>query len=158
MQTGYKIIIVTLLILFGSLLIANGACTIEWTRQGGIIVNGKKEVVTTTGDMVEVATQEEEDTIEKDRKGFLQAMSAINIIAGIFLFILAGYFVIPDTYEVIESKVRKVPVEQNFFKGSRAAAAAAAATQAKADFENAKAAYIAANMPKQLAAFPGDFE
>jgi hypothetical protein len=128
MQTAVKVIVIILLILFGAMLIANGACTIEWTRQGGIVVNGTTEVTTTSGQTVEIPTKEEEDLIAEGRKGFITAMSAINIIAGIFLFILAGYFVVPNYYEAVELKVRgkEKAGRQTFFKGSRSAAAVAA--------------------------------
>ena len=92
-----EILLAIILFFFGCLLIANGACTIEWTRMGGMVVNGKKDVVTTDGATVEVATKEEEELLEKDRKGFVQAMSAINILAGLFLFALAFYFGLPNS-------------------------------------------------------------
>jgi sulfite exporter TauE/SafE len=92
-----EILLAILLFFFGCLLIANGACTIEWTRMGGIEVNGTTEVTTTTGAKVEVPTEEEKELIGKGRRDFLQAMSAINIIAGLFLFALALYFGLPNS-------------------------------------------------------------
>lgn len=96
MSKAWNYLIAFFLTLIGICLIANGACIIQWTNKGGITVSGVSEETGIDGTTVKIQTEEEINTIAKDRKGFVQAMSAINIAAGTFMLFLSIYFIMVD--------------------------------------------------------------
>ncbi len=96
-MSGWAKVFGIFLLLIAGCLLANGAVMIDLSNKGGIVVTSVEDAVGIDGVAIKIKTEEEKKMLTESRKLFIQAMSAINIIAGIFMLVLGVYYFLPDS-------------------------------------------------------------